>query len=97
MLICGGCVWGASEPGAFGFSNDRSLVYCASTLSWGGAPSGGLPLPLVMKCLLAQKSLVSGRVANMAPPCPTRRRPLAEASAGMRDEIGVIQPIHLRK
>src|ERR1044071_4326899 len=49
MLICGGWACGASEPGAFGFSNDRSLVYCASTLSWGGAPSGGLPLPLVMK------------------------------------------------
>ena len=37
MLIAGCCCCGASEVGAFGFSNDRSLVYCASTLSWGGA------------------------------------------------------------
>src|SRR3984893_942839 len=50
ILIAGCCGCGASEPGAFGFSNDRSLVYCASTFSWGGAPaSGGAPLPLVMK------------------------------------------------
>src|ERR1700729_3710729 len=49
ILIAGGCCCGASEAGAFGFSNDRSLVYCASTLSWGGgAASGGVPLPLVM-------------------------------------------------
>ena len=40
-----------AAPGRRGvrFSNDRSLVYCASTLSWGGACSGGAPLPLVMK------------------------------------------------
>ena len=49
MLIWGGCGCGPRDAGAFGFSNDRSLVYCASTLSWGGAPApGGLPLPLVM-------------------------------------------------
>src|SRR3954468_18651825 len=50
MLIAGCCVCGCSEPGAFGFSNDRSLVYCASTFNWGGgAASGGEPLPLVIK------------------------------------------------
>src|ERR1700726_2576336 len=49
ILIAGCCACGPSEDGAFGFSNDRSLVYCASTLSWGGgAASGGAPLPLVM-------------------------------------------------
>src|ERR1700731_503441 len=50
MLIAGCCCCGVSEPGALGFSNDRSLVYCASTFNWGGGPaSGGAPLPLVMK------------------------------------------------
>src|SRR5258707_8495718 len=56
MLIAGCCCCGASELGAFGFSNERSLVYCASTFNWGGgaasraeAASGGAPLPLVMK------------------------------------------------
>ena len=50
MLIWGGVACGASEAGAFGFSNERSLVYCASTLSWGGASApGGLPLPLVIE------------------------------------------------
>src|SRR4026208_771288 len=49
MLIFGCCCCGAREEGAFGFSNDRSLVYCARTFSWGGACSGGAPLPLVMK------------------------------------------------
>src|SRR3979490_2475202 len=49
ILIAGCVACGASEPGAFGFSNDRSLVYCASTFNWGGgAASGGAPLPLVM-------------------------------------------------
>src|SRR4029077_17673358 len=57
MLIAGCCCCGASEPGAFGFSNDRSLVYCANTLSWGGACSGGAPLPLVMK--LSPEALAS--------------------------------------
>src|SRR3978361_1963107 len=58
MSIAGCCCCGAREPGAFGFSNDRSLVYCASTLSWGGACSGGAPLPLVMK--LSPEALASG-------------------------------------
>src|SRR5450755_1289275 len=50
ILIAGCCACGASELGAFGFSNDRSLVYCANTFSWGGgAASGGAPLPLVME------------------------------------------------
>src|SRR5262245_32299409 len=49
MLIAGCCCCCCKELGAFGFSNDRSLVYWASTLSWGGAPSCGVPLPLVMK------------------------------------------------
>src|SRR6202171_5641140 len=53
ILIAGCCGCGASEAGAFGFSNDRSLVYCASTFNWGGgAASGGAPLPLVMGSLL---------------------------------------------
>src|SRR4051794_24263964 len=50
MLILGGwaCRWG--EVGAFGFSNERSLIYCARTLSWAAwAASGGVPLPLVMR------------------------------------------------
>src|ERR1700726_5091430 len=50
ILIAGCCCCGASEAGAFGFSNERSLVYCASTFNWGeGAASGGVPLPLVME------------------------------------------------
>src|SRR3979490_1860400 len=50
ILIAGCCFCGASEAGAFGFSNDRSLVYCASTFNWGGgAASGGAPLRLVME------------------------------------------------
>src|SRR5581483_5985637 len=74
ILICGGFPWGCSEAGAFGFSNDRSLVYCARTLSWGGAPAvGGLPLPLVMKSLLAQNASFTGRVAIIALPPSTSR------------------------
>src|ERR1700712_3300042 len=51
ILIAGCWAWGANEPGAFGFSNDRSLVYCASTFNWGGGAASGAgdaPLPLVM-------------------------------------------------
>src|SRR5262250_3313914 len=53
MLIAG-CVWlGAKERGAFGFSNEKSLMYCPSTLScaWPcGAlgPGAGPPLPPVV-------------------------------------------------
>src|SRR6478736_1242020 len=54
ILMAGCCCWGAKEAGAFGFSNDRSLVYCASTLSWGAACSAGAPLPLVMNSLLGR-------------------------------------------
>src|SRR5215475_7659528 len=49
MLMDGCCCCCCREDGAFGFSNDRSLVYCASTLSWGWAASWGAPLPLVME------------------------------------------------
>src|SRR5262249_17080192 len=49
MLMDGCCCCCCREGGAVGFSNDKSLVYCASTLSWGGVPSCGAPLPLVMK------------------------------------------------
>src|SRR6202035_453711 len=57
ILIEGCCGCGAREPGAFGFSNERSLVYCASTFNWGGrAASGGVPLPLVMESLLERRA-----------------------------------------
>src|SRR3974377_1749938 len=53
MPSCG-CVPGVNDCGAFGFSNERSLMYCATTWScgWGGAalgaaPPGGAP-PLVV-------------------------------------------------
>src|SRR3979490_379283 len=87
ILIAGCCCCGASELGAFGFSNDRSLVYCASTFNWGaGAASGGAPLPLVMdvspgdergavlrlNSLVSAKMPVSGRVAIIGPPHSTR-------------------------
>ena len=40
MLICGWVLcW--SEPGAFGFSNERSLMYCARTMSWGAELEAG--------------------------------------------------------
>src|ERR1700712_1143885 len=54
ILIDGGWGCGASDAGAFGFSNERSLVYCASTFNWGGGvtASGGVPLPLVMEVSL---------------------------------------------
>src|ERR1700692_2302755 len=56
ILIAGCCCCGASEPGAFGFSNERSLVYCASTFNCGGgAASGGAPVALVMGILLERE------------------------------------------
>src|SRR3954465_7090751 len=64
MLIAGCCCWGASEAGAFGFSNERSLVYCASTLSWGPADSPGVPLPLVMELLLERFQAGRDRVRS---------------------------------
>src|SRR4029078_570091 len=40
MLICGWAVC-CSDFGAFGFSNERSLMYCASTMSWGAGLAAG--------------------------------------------------------
>src|SRR5579871_3066094 len=89
MLMAGCCCWGASEAGAFGFSNERSLVYCAKTLSWGGAASGGEPLPLVIEYLLEglarsvcrkKRKYLSGRVAIIAPVASTRTT-IAEKTA----------------
>src|SRR5215510_8403969 len=53
MLIAGWFSAGASERGAFGFSNEKSLMYCPSTLSDGACCCGcgggvGPPLVLVM-------------------------------------------------
>src|SRR3954453_2593133 len=53
MPICG--CWPAviSDRGAFGFSNDKSLMYCATTLSCGcvssAGASAGPPLVVLMK------------------------------------------------
>src|SRR6516165_7723864 len=84
MLIRGGVGCGVSDDGAFGFSNDRSLVYCASTFSWGGGPaSGGAPLPLVIKLSPDAKKPVFRRVANIALPASTRTSaPSPQKSAG---------------
>src|ERR1700759_5445993 len=89
MLICGGWACGANEPGAFGFSNERSLVYCASTLSWGGAASGGEPLPLVIECLLERfgelgllkKELSVGASGYHSPACVHKDDNYGEATA----------------
>src|SRR5438552_18338270 len=51
MLIAGWFSLGASERGAFGFSNEKSLMYCPSTLSEGACCCGcgvGPPLVVVM-------------------------------------------------
>src|ERR1700749_1019536 len=76
MLIWGGFACGCSDVGAFGFSKERALVYCARTLSWGGASAvGGVPLPSVMKSSPGAKKRRFGRVANIALPPSTRIRP----------------------
>ena len=65
MLIFGCCCCGCSERGAFGFSNDRSLMYWPRTLSCGG-------------CLLAlrlQRRAAIGRCHETAPPALARRSP----------------------
>src|ERR1043165_158765 len=43
MLICGCVCCCCSERGAFGFSNERSFTYWASTLSCGAAWFAGAP------------------------------------------------------
>src|SRR4051794_41888759 len=81
MLIWGGwlCCW--SELGAFGFSNERSLVYCARTLSWGAwAASGGVPLPLVIRVSPYPIGLnfAAGGLQRGAPVPPGERSPTGE-------------------
>src|SRR5690242_19194737 len=53
MPICGCWPADISDRGAFGFSNDRSLMYCATTLSCGWLSSAGAaagpPLVVLMK------------------------------------------------
>src|SRR5436853_1791285 len=63
-MFSAGWVWlGASERGAFGFSNEKSFTYCPSTLSCGRVcwSCGGCepwpPLVLVMKITSARETL----------------------------------------
>src|SRR5689334_11360008 len=68
MPICGCWPADISDCGAFGFSNDRSLMYCATTLSCGWLSSAGAaagpPLVVLMKSpVLADLSLRVGRHA----------------------------------
>src|SRR5215471_10269558 len=61
MLIAGWAWVGASERGAFGFSNEKSLMYWPSTLScawpgWGPGPCGGPPLPGVVIATTSHRS-----------------------------------------
>src|SRR3954470_17633819 len=52
MLIAGWFSLGARERGAFGFSNEKSLMYCPSTLSDGACCCGcGVGPPLVVVIL----------------------------------------------
>src|SRR5580704_6171370 len=56
MLIEGCWLVGVSERGAWGFSNDRSLTYCASTASCGIAICGWGP-PFVVDIAVLQPPL----------------------------------------
>src|SRR5579872_3284579 len=60
MEICGCCAVGVSDCGAFGFSNERSLTYCATTLSCGGwfVAGAGPPLVVDMKTPKAQRTRI---------------------------------------
>src|SRR5262249_52167385 len=65
-LICGCWGWPWIDCGAFGFSNEKSLVYCASTRNcicpcgcWVGAAAGvSPPLPPLVEVAMVS---VSGR------------------------------------
>src|SRR5690242_5928836 len=48
MLIDGCCCGGERERGALGFSNEKSLMYCVSTLSCGTFSGAGPPFVVVM-------------------------------------------------
>src|SRR3569623_2123539 len=72
MPICG-CWPGISDCGAFGSSNEKSLTYCASTLSCGAGASAGPPLVVDMKTPDAMR-----RFANTGPRSEQGRRPCEE-------------------
>src|SRR6185503_19983979 len=64
MLICG-CWARLSDCGAFGFSNEKSLMYCATTLSCGCAcGSAWPPLVFVMKSPLGGAWIAWGLYAH---------------------------------
>src|ERR1700761_4803415 len=91
MLIAGCCACGPSEAGAVGFSNDRSLVYCASTFNWGGgAASRGAPLPLVIKSLLERVRAGRGRMRlnSLRGERPCRRNGYHRAGSFHKDDLG---------
>ena len=82
MLSCG-CVWlGASERGAFGFSNEKSLTYWPSTLSCGaGSAAAAAGLRAAGAAVGRERhdrlpppadSAIVGGVANTAAPGGTR-------------------------
>src|SRR6516164_2773654 len=65
MLIEGGVWLGPSERGAFGFSNEKSLMYCAITLSCGCGRSPPL-VAMVIETLRPQKPQARPHPARLA-------------------------------
>src|SRR5260370_31196395 len=67
MAICGCCCGCIREFGAFGFSNEKSLMYCAITprFGWAAASSVALP-PLVEFDIPVPLRLPAMRVQRLA-------------------------------
>src|SRR5580698_6613122 len=95
MPIFGGVLLGASERGACGFSNEKSLTYWVMTPIWGIAICGG-GLPFVVDMLVSGSRkaarrdwLTQGRGSNNAAArgdesgsCPLCKRPLCIVGVG---------------
>src|SRR5215216_4738001 len=97
MLMLGCCWVGVSERGAFGFSNEKSLIYWAKTLSCGGFSGAGppfvelaIPDPPAAGCSTL-KSGLANTAARMrqAAPLLAVHGPATAAQKGCND-VGVI-------
>src|SRR3954468_801289 len=89
MPICGCWLAVISDRGGFGFSNDRSLMYCATTLSCGCVSSAGASAgpPLVV--------LMKSPVFNYLSSSVLPRGGARLANTGSRGEQG-LQPLTVR-
>src|SRR5579871_348453 len=100
-MLMAGCCFGSNERGAFGFSNEKSFMYWASTLSWGDCCGTGPPFVVVVMNVLrpSGERTAVGTVANTRQAAEQERRyaPLRGAGRCRDSAIQQVAALGIRR